>query len=284
MSDNIIPREFLKVIVHDATIDPSLLGLCAGYELGDWRAEKFADHLFEWLPDFCLTWSEIENLGSGNCVRLMRQAAKRIYNTDKFIGRGEFGEVIIHAVLRQVYNTLPAISKIYYKDSSNDTVKGFDAVHVVNQEDRLELWLGEAKFYASISNAIHKVVDELQEHTERDYLRDEFVAIINKIEDSWPYYEKLKELLDSNTSLDEIFDCSCIPVLLTYDSSTTNSFSRMSEDYKQEIKIEFRNYYDTFVSKNIPENLTIHLILVPLDTKEQLVENLHQKLTSWQQI
>lgn len=284
MSDNITPNEFLEVIVHDASIDPTLLGLCAGYELGEWRAEQFADHLFEWLPEFCLNWSEIENLGSGNCVRLIKQAAQRVYDTDDFIRRGEFGEVLIHAVLRQEFNTLPAVSKIYYKDSNNDTVKGFDAVHVVDEGKTLELWLGEAKFYGSISNAISDVVEELQEHTERDYLRDEFVAITNKIEDAWPHSEKLKDLLDPNTSLDEIFDCSCIPVLLTYDSNTTDTFEEMSVEYKEELEREFREHYETFIEKEIPDNLTIHLILVPLNTKKELVQELHQKLRIWQQI
>ena len=34
-----------------------------------------------------------------------------------------------------------AISKVFFKDSPNDTVKGFDAVHVVESLDGLELWL-----------------------------------------------------------------------------------------------------------------------------------------------
>lgn len=284
MSDNIVPNEFLEVIVHDATIDPTLLGLCAGYELSEWRAEQFADHLFEWLPEFCLNWSEIENLGSGNCVRLIKQAAKRIYDTDDFIRRGEFGEVLIHAVLRQEFDTLPAVSKIYYKDSSNDTVKGFDAVHIVDESDALELWLGEAKFYSSIDSAINAVVEELNAHTKKDYLRDEFVAIVNKIEDDWPYSDRLKKLLDPNTSLDEIFDRSCLPVLLTYDSKTTASFEEMSKEYKDELINEFRDHYGSFISKEIPGNLEIHLILVPLNTKEELVEELDKKLKVWQQI
>lgn len=137
---------FLTVLVHDEEILPGLTALCAGHELGEWRAKQFADYLMKWMLEFCLSYSELEGLTPLNATELIKQAASRIYQTKKFEKRGEFGELLLHAILRQVYSTIPAVSKIYYKDSANDTVKGFDAVHVVADEDSLELWLGEAKF------------------------------------------------------------------------------------------------------------------------------------------
>ena len=81
----------------------------------------------------------------------MRQVVMSIYQSENFKSRGEFGELLLHAIIRETYNTIPAISKIYYKDGPNETVKGFDAVHVVVTDDTLELWLGEVKFYNNIS-------------------------------------------------------------------------------------------------------------------------------------
>ncbi len=162
------PNPFLEVRVHDVSDNPSVTGLCVGYELGQWRAAQFADHLMEWLPEFALTYSEIEGIHSGNMVALMREAAKKVYVTNKFANRGEFGELFLHAAIRRVFGSLPAISKIYYKSALNDTVKGFDAVHVVTDADGLQLWLGEAKFYDDIGRAIRDVVQELKIHTERD--------------------------------------------------------------------------------------------------------------------
>ena len=105
-----------------------------------------------------------------------------------------------------MFDTLPAVSKIYYKDGPNDTVKGFDAVHVVDQGPDLELWLGEAKFYGSISSAIGSAVNSLAQLDQTDYLKDEFAAIVHKIDDQWPHADKLKHLLDRNTSLgDKVF-------------------------------------------------------------------------------
>jgi len=123
-----------------------LCRLCAGSERGEWRDKQLAEHLVEWLPEFSLTASELKTLNSSNIVELLRRAAHVVYQAEKFNNRGEFGELLLHVAVRQVYNSIPAISKIYYNTAINDTVKDFDAVHVVDAVGDLELWLGEAKF------------------------------------------------------------------------------------------------------------------------------------------
>ena len=199
------PSPFLDVRVHRLEPSPGLTSLCAGYELKEWRCTQLADHLIEWLPDFALTHSEREGLGSHNAVALTIQAAKSVYTSEKYGRRGEIGEILLHIALRQVFKTVPAINKVFFKDSTNDTVKGFDAVHVVAAAESLELWLGEVKFYNDISSAIDDVIKEIEAHTTRDYLRAEFAAIVNKIDPAWPYASRLKLLLGKNTSLDQMF-------------------------------------------------------------------------------
>ena len=278
------PEPFIDVRVHDIGIKPSLSGLCVGYELGEWRASQFASHIMEWLPEFALTYSEIEGIHSGNMVALIREAAKKVYKSEKFKNRGEFGEIFLHAAVRQVFGSLPAISKIFYKTANNETVKGFDAVHVVAGEDGLELWLGEAKFYTEINRAIRDVVEELKAHTERDYLRDEFVLIAGKIDENWPYADELKKLLSPNTSLDQVFKQVCIPVLLTYDSPCVAGHNECSEDYVAAFTEEVRQHYETFSSKELPEDITIHLFLLPLQAKVSLIAELDNKLKGLQAI
>lgn len=278
------PKPFLEVRVHDISDNPSVTGLCVGYELGQWRAARFADHLMEWLPEFALTYSEIEGIHSGNMVALMREAAKKVYVTKKFANRGEFGELFLHAAIRQVFGSLPAISKIYYKSALNDTVKGFDAVHVVTDADGLQLWLGEAKFYDDIGRAIRDVVEELKIHTERDYLRDEFLLITGKLDQQWPHADKLEKLLSPNTSLDEVFKAVCIPVLLTYDSPCVAKHKLCSPEYIDDFCDEIMNNYKKFKSKDLPTNVTVHLFLLPLELKEKLITELDHKLRGWQGI
>jgi hypothetical protein len=273
----------LTVVVHDLALAPPLTGLCAGYEQGKWRLDAFADHILEALPEFCLTYSEARELNHETAVALLRQAARRVFTTKKFQRRGEFGELLLHVVLKQVMKTLPAISKLYYKDADNDTVKGFDAVHVVVADDGLELWLGEVKFYKSITRAIRDVVAELHQHTEAKYLRREFYAIKNKLDKEWPYAARLASLLHENTSLDKIFDAVCVPVLLTYDSLTTASHSSYRQDYVDALTVEMRRIHSRFTKKQLPP-IRIHLFLVPTATKKLLIAQLNHKLKTWQQI
>ncbi|MED5681866.1 DUF1837 domain-containing protein, partial [Enterobacter hormaechei] len=111
----------------------------------------------------------------------------------------------------KIFNSIPAISKIFFKDSSNHAVKGFDAVHVIPTQTGLELWLGEVKFYQDIAKAITDVCKELDAHFEREYLREEFLLIRGKIDEAWPHAGALHKLLDESTSLDEVFDGVVVP-------------------------------------------------------------------------
>lgn len=170
---------------------------------------------------------------------------------------------------------------MHYKDSRNDTVKGFDCVHVVSKDDELEIWIGEVKFYKEITSAIRDVVKELYDHTQRDYLRDEFVAITNKIDETWPHSERLRKLLDENISLDDIFDSVAIPVLLTYDSKTINSHEKITEEFEIEFEKEVRENFGKFVEKELPDCINVSLILLPLRSKEDFQKKLHGELQLW---
>lgn len=284
MSDNEVmkhPAPFLKVRVSDFEAEPWLIAMCAGYENGEWREDQLIEHAMEWLPEFSLKYSECVSLGAHNAVKLLRKAAKALYKTEKFKSRGEFGELFLHMILRQVYGTIPAICKMHYKDSRNDTVKGFDCVHVVSKDDELEIWIGEVKFYKEITSAIRDVVKELYDHTQRDYLRDEFVAITNKIDETWPHSERLRKLLDENISLDDIFDSVAIPVLLTYDSKTINSHEKITEEFEIEFEKEVRENFGKFVEKELPDCINVSLILLPLRSKEDFQKKLHGELQLW---
>ncbi|WP_455096018.1 HamA C-terminal domain-containing protein [Prevotella koreensis] len=275
---------FFNIIIHKDDTFPDLHGVCAGFESRQWRKDQLVDYLFEYLPEFALTYSELENLTGENMVAKMRQVVKSIYQSEKFKNRGEFGELLLHAIIRETYNTIPAISKIYYKDSPNDTVKGFDAVHVVVTDETLELWLGEAKFYDNIYNAISDVIKELNQHIEVKYVKDEFVAITNKIDVNWPHADRLKTLLHPHTSLDDVFSNTCIPVLLTYDSNTLAKYNYKCVEYIQEITEEFRRIHIDFCKKLGDFPLTIHLFLFPLNTKVELINSLESKLKIWQSL
>lgn len=284
-----IPEPLLDVRVHQVDPSPGLTALCAGYEFGEWRAAQLARHLIEWLPEFALTHSELQSLGAHNLASLLARAAQLIYDTrtanphlrDR---RGEIGELLLHIAVRQVFDTLPAISKFYFKDSVNGTVKGFDAVHVVVSASRLELWLGEVKFKVDVAEAIREVVAEIDAHTKRDYLRNEFALISNKIDPAWPHAERLGKLLHKNTPLDQVFDCMAIPVMLTFESPVLQSHKEISDAFRIAFEAEVRKHHKTFCGKSLPDNIRIHLFLFPMKDKKTLVEEFDRRLEACQLI
>jgi hypothetical protein len=278
------PDRFLELRVHEIGVSPGYTGLCAGYERGQWRAEQLVDQAMEWLPEFALSITECERMNHANAARFMRRAAKVVYDSKKFEKRGEFGELFLHIAIREAFDSIPAISKIYYKTANNDTVKGFDAVHVVGSSEALELWIGEAKFYDDIKRAIYDVVEEINDHVQTNYLRSEFMLISNKIDDSWQHASALKKLLDPNTSLDEVFKRACIPVLLTYDSPVITTNEVCNAEYEAAFKKEILSHWESFRSKNLPTEIRIHLFLLPLKSKNELITILDERLKSWQAI
>lgn len=285
------PKPFLTEVFHQRVELGDDRALCAGFERQQWRADQLADHVLEWLPEFALNHSELEQLGHSNAMKLIRRAAKTVYQSEKYEKRGEFGEILLHIAMRQLYETLPAISKIFYKTSANETVKGFDAVHVVRGEAGLELWVGETKFYRCIKRAIREVVSEIIDHLETDYLRSEFIFIENKIDKSWPEAEALVALIDKTSPIDKVFASMCIPVLLTYESAATAQSKNQGQEYRAAIESELKSEFlrlRTSLSEKYKDRyqedfgITLHVIVVPLADKGTFIEGLDRKLKGLQ--
>jgi hypothetical protein len=278
------PAAFLSPIIHDLSANPPIDALCAGYESGEWRGKALAEHVMEWLPEFSLSAEELRTFTPGTAVRLIKKAARLVYQTPKYGKRGEFGEIFLHIALRQIYGSIPAISKIFWKDAVNSTVKGFDAVHVIANNASLELWLGEVKFYEDGSRAISDVATELVAHTKTDYLRNEFMLITNKLDPASPHFEKLSRLLDQNTSLDTVFDAACIPIFITYESDAVRGSTKSDDAYRARLTAEITALQEKLANK-VPAGslpIRIHLFILPLHTKTTLIQILDEMLKEWQ--
>ena len=85
--------KFFKIIVHDESSIPTLLGICASFENGEWRGQRLVENLFNCIPDFCLSYSEVHEVDSSEWMDKLRKASAMIYSSDKFKSRGEFGEL-----------------------------------------------------------------------------------------------------------------------------------------------------------------------------------------------
>lgn len=278
------PLPFLELKVHELDLSLPVSALYAGYEGGCWRSKQLAEHTMEWLPEFCLDISELNNITSSNAVRMLRKAANLVYQTDKYKNRGEFGEIFLHIALRQICSSTPVVSKFFFKDSANSTVKGFDAVHIVKNGEEIELWLGEVKFYDDEKRAIRDVIEEIEKHVEIGYIRNEKIFLLNKINKDFVYYDILERLLDQNTSIDDLFDCMCIPILITYDSDVLKKYNKSTELFIKDAKDEILSIQQRIAEKitHLKLPVKVHLFLLPLQDKQLLVNELDKQLKGLQ--
>lgn len=275
-----LPEVLLRPRVDDASIDPPLLVATADYEIGVWRSKALANHIVEWVLDYSLRHSEREHLSPGRALEITRRAMKATFGNGG--DRGVPAEILLHAICRQFFGSDPVISKVWFKTANNDTYKGFDGVHAVHGGSGLELWLGEAKFYKSADRAIESVFAELQEHLDSDYLRDEFALVASKIDDAHPHSRELRLLMHENTSLDEVFDRIVIPILITYDSSSTLNHTKVCPEYVEDLEVEVRRIWLKLRNKlgtTLP--VAVRLFLVPLGDKAALQNALTTELRKW---
>jgi len=319
-----------KKIINEQVINSDLSIYYAGFDLGEFRYDELVKTIQNAIVDFAYGFHEGILEDSYN-INVLRESAKSLYkidsfrnvhkiyvednkeieddNDDKYLRRGEFGELILHLLLRDFKNSLPLLSKIYFKDSDGHTVHGFDAVHIapdIHNPDSMSLWFGESKLYHNGKSGVKALTKDIEEHFNKDYLRREF-ALISKKKESYISLEKFRDLnkqqeyeqflqekdkwynlLDEKNKLEDILASVTIPMLCTYSSQVFNNFNdETSEEFKEELNKEIealKKHFDDNLTVPIPTKLNILLILFPIPSKKELVKRLHIKLDAMQRI
>lgn len=272
------PDPFLEIRIDHLDLPLPLRGLCAGYEGGQWRSSQLADHLFNWLPYAALNQEHQLSFGPSNFVELIKLAAAHIYHTKKTASRGEIGELLFHLICILHYGTVPVICKLLLKTSSNDTVKGFDGIHLVPMQNGFELWLGEAKFYLDGKDAIREAVASIKEHIAPAFLKTEKAMVIGHVGEDIPHREDVIKLFKSQTSSDKLIEKSVFPFLIAYESKTVAGFDRLCQDYVDKLTEELEELRTYFSDKASEIKLRFRLIFVPMNKKKDVIDSFDQKL------
>ncbi len=303
-----------KVITQSIS-EADLKTYFVGFDIDDnskryYRLNSLIELLPNVIPEFALGHHEGVTVDITDFVTKLREAAQSIYKIEefqksrqkyqdeggieddhiekKFLHRGEFGELILHLLLRDFHNTIPLLSKIFFKDAYGSTVHGFDAVHI--QPETKSLWLGESKLYISGKNGIKALIKDIKDHFKRNYLNDEFTIVSKKVKlyDNIPEKDYWLSIMDRRTTLFEVLKSVTIPLLCTYSS---NNFTKYDDeslagfiyDYNKEV-IELKQYFDDNNDHPLKTNLNIILLLFPVKCKNELVKKMHEKLYNLQRI
>lgn len=297
-----------KIISHKIN-EAELSTFLVGFDLNDdgekeYRLKPLIDRLTNVMYEFAFGFHDGEVTDNTEILTKLTEAAKSIYKIDsfqqvkdiydnngsidddvedKYLRRGEFGELILHLLLRDFYETTPLLSKIYFKDSFGHTVHGFDAIHI--QQKTKTLWLGESKLYHSGKKGVKALIQDIEEHFKSDYLNSEFLIVSKKIKhfDNIIDKDHWLDVMSKSTKLIDQLDTINIPLLCTYNSDLFSNYSdenakEFLDEYMAEVR-ELKRYFDENNNHPLKTNLNIILILFPVQNKVELVKALHNKLS-----
>ena len=250
---------------------------CAGFELKAWRCNELADHFIEWLADYALKEDELA-VSHGNMYVRLREAAARVYMSENYKKRGEIGEIALHAICREFFETIPITPRVFYLTSSNEVVKSFDSVHVRYSDSFPEIWLGEAKFYEDRNAGIQDAIKSVRKHIDQGFLKNEKLILGPQISKSIPHYERIRSLFSSNTSLDKLFQSAVFPVCISSISDVTPSAEMIDPGYREAIKMELENLSKTLASSGLGSSIRLALFYVPLGCKKSLAKAFDDRL------
>jgi len=334
-------------VITEHISNADLRAYFVGFDLGIFRYDHLVEYLLDVLVDFSFGYhtgilkkydrrklveaaKSIYKISDSSEKKIFKEAKKKYVDEgseyeddieDKYLKRGEFGELILHLILRDFIKTVPLISKVHLKDSDGMTVHGFDAIHIGNciqDLSKKSLYLGESKLYKDGNKGVKALIGDIEEHFKKDFLNREFILIgkksdnFHKIEnyqdkntkdeyenflkekDYW--FSELDKLQTGEKKLQDLFNSVTIPLLCTYTSEVfENHTDETTDEFKKEYKNEIDKLKETFDKKleklkkpyqdsgePISTNLNIVLMLFPVPSKKELVKRLHTKLYNQQ--
>jgi hypothetical protein len=207
--------------------------------------------------------------------------AKQELDKSSYKNRGEFGELILHLLLRDFKGTIPLVSKVYFKDSSGVPAHGFDTVHISPNEK--VLWLGESKFYSDGKQGIRELLKDLENHFKKEFLDEQFIIIKKNLEcNEIPQRQQWICELSNCNKLSDKLNMINIPMLCTYENDIYEKFDDLNEqdavDYHELNVRELKKYFDDKNAHPLKSRLNVILFLLPVKNKKELITLLHEKL------
>lgn len=276
------PKRFLERLYFQDAGNPVNGICCAGFELKAWRCVPFAEHLIEWLPEYALPEDELAVTHANMYVKL-KQAAVRVYTSEKYKKRGEAGEITLHAICRDYFGTTPISNRVFYKSASNDVVKAFDMVHArFPKAGGVELWLGESKLYQDTVDAITEALKSVTEHLERGFLKEQKLILGPQIPKTTPRYDELMDLFEPQTSLDKFISSGVFVIGILSNSKACASATQITPAYKAALEKEFTTISDRLAKSGLIQTIRVVLIYVPLADKDGFVAAFDKKLKGLQ--
>lgn len=304
-----------KNIILAKVQDEDLNSFLINFDIDDsgkphYQLDEFTKAIINTIPEYVFAHYENPDIPNTDAVDKLREAARSIYKINDFDlmrrwyldrdksayeqleassskNRGEFGELILHLLLRDFKATIPLVSKVYFKDASGVSAHGFDAVHI-SPNERI-LWLGESKFYQNSKRGLTDLLKDLSDHFKSEYLEEQFTIIKKNLSNNGiPQRDEWITILNSCNQLKDRIDMIYIPMLCTYPNNIYEVYSNLecteATSYHETNVRKLKEYFDSNNHHALKDRLNIILFLFPIRDKQELVRRLHERLWHMQEM
>jgi hypothetical protein len=201
---------------------------------------------------------------------------KEYQNQGTKIKYGFYGEVLLYLMLCQFYKSSPLISRGYfYNPLENSETKGYDSYHLIEGEEKIELWFGEVKFRVTLDSGAKSAIEGMDKAFSDGYLEDNILAMVNHRNNFGVKGSKLESVIDSwiekpsISIIDEVKKHNMklvYPVLLIYPSDCS--------DLESQIRKTVKHINDKFSKKTYSLSIDYELffMLMPVGNVKQIKE------------
>lgn len=197
---------------------------------------------------------------------------------------GFYGEVLLDLILRTFLQTSVLAARGYfYSPIENSEAKGFDAFHLMERDEKIDLWFGEAKFYLRYKDAITPVLEKIHTSLSDDYMNRNLLAIINQREHISTPTNPINQLIDAwqenpDINLAEELRTRDIrliyPIFIAYQKNATDSYHDSIKKCIEHISAEY-----TRLNISIPASFDCRLFFIFLPLSE--VQQIKERVISW---
>jgi hypothetical protein len=251
---------------------------------------KLPEIIYNLILEYSFNEYEFDDSDLANLFEVaLRTKLRHSIDTDiPGVNHGFFGEVLLYAMLYVFYDSPPLIARGYfYNPLDNAETKGYDSYHLIEVDDKVELWFGEVKFRQSFccskTSCVVSAIDGLDKAFSDEYLettlfelenyRNNFNLKGSKIEtilDDWKAnasrIKLIEEIRQHNITL-------VYPVLLVYNDN--------EPDYDKKIKEAVDKINKSFEEKEYSLSIKYKLFFIFLPVNE--VSKIKKEVIEWRE-
>ena len=267
---------------NDRNIDKTLYSTDSDscYKVRD--NDSFINLIYNSIIEYSFSSEEINDahLQGYNLDKLIPVALKHkmkfspVAKENTKLSYGFYGEVVLYTLLRVVYGANALISRGYFFNVlEKGETKGYDSYHIVNSNDSLELWFGEAKFYKSYASAIKSVMKNIQKALSNDYLENNVYAILKyseKLENKNTVFSDLLKKIKYDTEVKVIDLINDYNMVLVYPVLIVTN--KAAKDYDESIKKFIKHINTKYHKKKISISVKykVFFVFLPIDNVEKV--------------